>query len=115
MIRATLIAGVLAGSVAFTNAETAPRPNLVVILSDDAGFEEFGLYGVNPGKPSNTPNIDRLGERGVAFAHCWAQAICAPSRAMFLTGALATGADPGDLALFAVTLVASSPDFAVLR
>ena len=62
------------------------RPNIVVILSDDAGFEEFGLYKVKKGAPSNTPHIDRLGERGVAFAHCWAQAICGPSRSMMLTG-----------------------------
>ena len=62
------------------------RPNIVVILSDDAGFEEFGIYKVKQGEPSNTPNIDKLGEQGVAFAHCWGQAICGPSRSMFITG-----------------------------
>ena len=31
------------------------RPNIVVILSDDAGFEEFGLYKVKKGVPSNNP------------------------------------------------------------
>lgn len=62
------------------------RPNIVFILSDDAGFEEFGIYNVKKGVPSNTPNIDKLGERGVAFAHCWGQAICGPSRAMLITG-----------------------------
>lgn len=67
-------------------AALAAPPNIVVILSDDAGFEEFGLYKVKKGVPSNTPNIDRLGEQGVAFAHCWGQAICGPSRSMFLTG-----------------------------
>lgn len=62
------------------------RPNIVVILSDDAGFEEFGLYNVKKGIPTNTPNIDRLGQQGVAFAHAWGQAICGPSRSMFLSG-----------------------------
>jgi len=64
----------------------AKRPNIVFILSDDAGFEEFGIYDVKKGEPSNTPNIDKLGERGVAFAHCWGQAICGPSRSMLISG-----------------------------
>lgn len=68
------------------HAAIPERPNIVVILSDDAGFEEFGIYKVKQGEVSNTPNIDQLGEEGVAFAHCWGQAICGPSRAMFITG-----------------------------
>lgn len=74
-------------------------PNIVVILSDDAGFEEFGLYGVKEGVPSNTPNIDRLGEQGVAFKNAWGQSICGPSRSMFLTGnyAVRTGAFDNNL------------------
>jgi len=65
---------------------SAQQPNFVVILSDDAGFEEFGIYDVKKGVPSNTPNIDRLGQRGVTFKNAWAQSICGPSRSMFLTG-----------------------------
>lgn len=64
----------------------AKQPNIIVILSDDAGFEEFGLYKVKKGVPSNTPNIDALANRGVAFKHAWAQAICGPSRSMILSG-----------------------------
>ena len=71
----------------FTAAASEPqRPNIVVFLSDDAGFEEFGIYKVKKDKASNTPNIDRLGERGTTFAHCWGQSICGPSRSMFLSG-----------------------------
>ncbi|VGO16372.1 Arylsulfatase [Pontiella desulfatans] len=66
--------------------QAAKRPNIIFILSDDAGFEEFGIYDVKKGEKSNTPNIDKLGERGVAFAHCWGQAICGPSRAMLISG-----------------------------
>jgi hypothetical protein len=69
-----------APSFAEATAGRQDRPNIVVILSDDAGFEEFGIYKVKQGEPSNTPNIDKLGEQGVAFAHCWGQAICGPSR-----------------------------------
>jgi len=64
----------------------AKQPNFVFILSDDAGFEEFGLYKVKKDQPSNTPNIDALAESGVSFKHAWAQAICGPSRSMVLSG-----------------------------
>jgi arylsulfatase A-like enzyme len=65
----------------------APKgaPNIILIFSDDVGFEEIGCYGVRD-EPTKTPNIDRLGERGTVFKTCWAQAICGPSRAMLYTG-----------------------------
>jgi arylsulfatase A len=81
-----LLMGLLALSSLSLSTQAAKQPNLVVILADDAGFEEFGIYKVKKGIASNTPNIDRLGENGVTFAHCWAQAICGPSRSMILTG-----------------------------
>lgn len=70
------------------------QPNIVIILSDDAGFEEFGLYKVKKGIATNTPNIDALAQRGIAFKHAWTQAICGPSRSMLLSGnyAVNTGA-----------------------
>lgn len=65
----------------------APKnaPNIILIFSDDVGFEEIGCYGVRD-EPSKTPNVDRLAERGTTFKTCWAQAICGPSRAMLYTG-----------------------------
>ena len=66
-------------------AKKKKGPNFVVILADDIGFEEFGAYKVLDG-PSNTPNIDALGERGVTFETAWGQAICGPSRAQFYSG-----------------------------
>jgi hypothetical protein len=67
--------------------EKAPKdsPNIILIFSDDVGFEEIGCYGVRD-EPSKTPNIDRMAERGTTFKTCWAQAICGPSRAMLYTG-----------------------------
>lgn len=64
----------------------AKQPNIVFILADDAGFEEFGLYDVKKGVASNTPNIDALAAEGVAFKHAWTQSICGPSRSMLLSG-----------------------------
>ena len=74
------------GSIIAQKNKKKQRPNIVVILSDDIGFEEFGIYKVKKGEVSNTPNIDKLGEVGVAFKTAYAQSICGPSRAMFYSG-----------------------------
>ncbi len=59
------------------------RPNVVMILADDIGYGDIGVYG---GKIP-TPNIDRLANQGMRFtdAHSPA-ALCAPSRFSMLTG-----------------------------
>lgn len=58
------------------------RPNIVLILVDDAGFSDFGAFGGE----ARTPNIDRLAETGVRFTNYHTSPLCAPSRAMLLTG-----------------------------
>ncbi|MCF8470206.1 MAG: arylsulfatase [Parvibaculum sp.] len=67
-------------------AEAGPpapqRPNIVLILADDVGFSDFGAYG----SEIATPNIDALAARGVLFSNFHASPICAPSRAMLMTG-----------------------------
>ena len=50
------------------------RPNIIVILSDDVGFEEFGVYDVKKGVSSLTPNIDKLGASGTVFKNAWGTA-----------------------------------------
>ena len=58
------------------------RPNIVVILADDAGFSDFGAYG----SEIATPHIDALAAKGTLFSNFHASPICAPSRAMLMTG-----------------------------
>ena len=60
------------------------RPNVLVILIDDAGYADFGFMG---SKEMQTPNIDALSKMGVTFtdAHV-AASVSSPSRAMLLTG-----------------------------
>jgi len=65
-----------------TMAAEPVRPNLVVILVDDAGFMDFGGYGGE----ARTPNINQLGAAGVRFSNYHTSPLCAPSRAMLLTG-----------------------------
>jgi arylsulfatase/uncharacterized sulfatase len=58
------------------------RPNIVLILIDDVGFSDLGAYG----SEIATPNIDALAARGALFSNFHASPICAPSRAMLMTG-----------------------------
>ncbi|MDA0193511.1 MAG: sulfatase-like hydrolase/transferase [Bacteroidetes bacterium] len=64
----------------------ALKPNVIVILVDDLGYNDLGCYNTkDPG--IQTPNIDRLAEAGIRFTD-WqsANSVCAPSRAAILTG-----------------------------
>ena len=60
------------------HAQTASRPNIVVFLSDDMGWEQVGFNG---GKEVRTPNIDRIAEEGVKLTQFYVQPICSPTRA----------------------------------
>jgi choline-sulfatase len=60
------------------------RPNVLWICTDQQRFDTLGCYGNDH---VDTPNIDRLAERGTRFERAYCQStVCAPSRASFLTG-----------------------------
>ncbi|AMV38144.1 arylsulfatase [Planctomyces sp. SH-PL62] len=63
-------------------ARAAKPPNVVMILADDLGFSDVGVYG---GEIA-TPNLDRLAAGGVRFTQFYNTARCWPSRAALLTG-----------------------------
>jgi len=58
------------------------RPNVLLILFDDVGFMDFGVYGSN----SRTPNIDRVAANGTMLSRYYTSPFCGPSRAMLMTG-----------------------------
>ena len=61
-----------------------PRPNIVFILTDDLGWADLSSYGSGF---YETPHLDRLRERGVAFTDAYAACpVCSPTRASVLTG-----------------------------
>jgi len=59
------------------------RPNIILIMADDVGYECFGCYG---SRQYRTPNIDRLARHGMRFRHCYSQPLCTPSRVKIMTG-----------------------------
>jgi arylsulfatase A-like enzyme len=66
-------------------AETSAKPNILVILTDDVGWGDYGCY--NPASKIPTPNIDRLAREGMRFSNAHTPAaLCAPTRYAMLTG-----------------------------
>jgi len=59
------------------------RPNVILIMADDLGYETIGANG---GSSYKTPEIDQLASNGMRFEHCYAQPLCTPSRVQIMTG-----------------------------
>ena len=65
-------------------APAAERPNIVLILADDLGYGDLGVYGQ---KVIQTPRLDRMAAEGIRFTDFYAGAtVCAPSRCVLMTG-----------------------------
>ena len=64
------------------DAARAPRPNIAVILLDDAGFAATSMFG----GLAQTPAFERLARTGVVYNRFNVTAICSPSRAALLSG-----------------------------
>ncbi len=60
----------------------AKRPNMVVMLADDWGFSDVGLFGGE----IQTPNLNQLAQNGMRFSNFHVSASCSPTRSMLLTG-----------------------------
>lgn len=58
------------------------RPNILLVLLDDAGFMDFGAYGSD----TRTPTIDGLNRAGAQFSRYYSTPLCGPSRAALMTG-----------------------------
>lgn len=77
------IALLLVASLQTAVAQLAPKPNIILILTDDQGFADLGAYD---GKV-RTPHLDALAKNGLKFTDFYAAAnVCTPSRAGILTG-----------------------------
>ena len=79
------------------------KPNVVMLMTDDTGWNDFGAYsggGATLGHP--TPNIDKMAKEGAVFTSWYGQASCTAGRASFMTGripirsALSIVVAPGD-------------------
>ena len=79
--------------VHWQQGEAAPgdkRPNVILIVADDLGFNDISFHRSEQATLP-TPAIDALARQGVSFSSAYAgNAVCAPSRAMLMTGRYST-------------------------
>jgi arylsulfatase A-like enzyme len=87
ILRIALLAALAAVSPlqsAYAQSGNPQRPNIVLIMTDDAGYGDFGSYGA---PDARTPNIDSIGRDGVRLTDFYANgATCSPTRAGFISG-----------------------------
>jgi arylsulfatase A-like enzyme len=77
----------LAVTLTITPAEAQEKkPNIILILGDDHGYGDIGVYGGGEGRGMPTPNLDRLANEGMQFWSFYAQPSCTPGRAAVQTG-----------------------------
>jgi len=86
MIPTTRLAALLtllASPVLFQPTLADERPNIILIMVDDFGYE---CVTANGGQSYQTPTIDRLAATGVRFENCHVQPLCTPTRVQLMTG-----------------------------
>ncbi len=63
--------------------EIVGKPNFIIILTDDQGYQDLGCYGSPDIK---TPRLDQMAAEGMRFTSFYAQTVCGPSRGALMTG-----------------------------
>ncbi len=76
------IAALLFAAAISFQAIAQDRPNILLIVADDLGYADLGAYGGDV----DTPNIDMLAREGILFTQFHTAPVCAPTRAMLLSG-----------------------------
>jgi arylsulfatase A-like enzyme len=83
MIRSRLLTSIFLLLVISTASHAADRPNILLIVSDDQGYNDLGILG----NGIITPALDRLAKEGTRLTNFYvAWPACTPSRAALLTG-----------------------------
>jgi arylsulfatase A-like enzyme len=67
-------------------SENPSKPNIVLVLMDNFGYGELGVYGGGVLRGAATPRIDSLADEGARFTNYNVEAECVPSRAALMTG-----------------------------
>ena len=94
-------------------AQNSRKPNIVVMLTDNLGYGELGVYGGGILRGAATPRIDTLASEGMRLLNFNVEAQCTPSRSALITGRFAirsgtyevpVGGVPDGLTLWEITI-----------
>jgi len=90
-----LVAVVLSAIVLKPGVAAPTPPNIILIFTDDQGYQDLGCFGSPTIK---TPNLDRMAHQGVRLTSFYAQPVCGVSRAALMTGSYPIRvAEPGNI------------------
>ncbi len=79
----TLSLMVVSSVIAHSEAVSANnRPNILVIMGDDFGFSDIGVFG----SEISTPNLDQIAKEGKMLTNYYTHPVCSLARSIFLTG-----------------------------
>lgn len=81
-ITAATLSGAFGGTL-FGSVDKVRRPNFILVLTDDQGYDDVG---VNGNRLIETPNVDAFAAKSVQFRQFIVAPVCAPTRAALLTG-----------------------------
>ena len=83
------------------------KPNIVLVLMDNLGWGELGVYGGGVIRGASTPRLDKLAGEGLRLLNFNVEAQCTPSRAALMTGRYAirtgNGSVPIDTPMYGLT------------
>lgn len=75
--------GVVSGPV---SAAKKPPPNILLIVMDDIGIDQWKLFGYGGATPAAMPNIAAIANAGIKFHNLWSMPACSNGRAALFTG-----------------------------
>lgn len=104
---AAIVVAAIAGNAVAAGPEASRPPNIVLVLMDNLGYGELGVYGGGITRGAPTPRLDRLASEGLRLTNFNVEAQCTPSRAALLTGRYAVrtgnGSVPIDTPVYGLT------------
>lgn len=67
-------------------AEAEQTPNILFVIMDDAGIDQFSAFGYGGASPAVTPTMNTIADAGIKFRNTWAMPECSNGRMALLTG-----------------------------
>ena len=85
-LSASAALGLTTCATAQTTGTAGSKPNIILMVSDDFGYGDAGVYGGGIGRGMPTPALDKMAAEGMTFFDFYAQPSCTPGRAAMMTG-----------------------------
>jgi arylsulfatase len=85
-LSASAALGLTTCATAQTTGTAGSKPNIILMVSDDFGYGDAGVYGGGIGRGMPTPNLDKMAQEGMTFFSFYGQPSCTPGRAAMMTG-----------------------------